>query len=136
MRPHTRTQGGPLLRVKRADLAAVGVERIEDKVTGTADGKPVLAEGLVLDVASVGWCTGSDPDLSWIEVPVAGADGWPVTERGVVTSCPGLYFAGVPFLFGFRSMLLTGVGRDAQHVVPHIRRRTASSSQAEDAVAA
>jgi putative flavoprotein involved in K+ transport len=136
VRPHIRSQGGPLLRVKRADLAAAGVERAEDKVTATAGGRPVLADGRVLDVANVVWCTGFGPDLSWIELPVAGADGWPDTERGVVTSCPGLYFVGVPFLFGFGSMLLTGVGRDAEHVVRHLRRRMVSSSRADDAVAA
>ncbi len=120
MREHVRGEGGPLLRVKRADLDEAGVERTEEKVTGVDGGKPVLADGRVVDVANVIWCTGFNKDISWIEIPVAAADGWPEQERGVVPSSPGLYFLGLPVQFTFASMLVGGAGRDAKHVAGRI----------------
>jgi putative flavoprotein involved in K+ transport len=120
IRAHVRGEGGPLLRVKRADLDEAGVERTEEKVTGVEDGKPVLADGRVVDVANVIWCTGFNKDISWIQVPVAGVDGWPEQERGVVPSFPGLYFLGLPVQFAFASMLVGGAGRDAKYVANHI----------------
>ena len=44
-RPHIRGHGGPLLRVKRADLEAAGVERVHERTTGVVDGRPELAGG-------------------------------------------------------------------------------------------
>jgi putative flavoprotein involved in K+ transport len=120
MRPHVRHHGGPLLRVKRADLLAAGVEMTDARVAGVRDGKPLLEDGRALDVATVIWCTGFGKDVGWIDVPVAGEDGWPEQERGVVTSSPGLYFVGLPFLHAFASMLIGGVGRDAEHVAERI----------------
>jgi len=123
MRPEVRAHGGPLLRVRRADLRAAGVEHTDARVAGVRDGMPVLQDGRVLDVTSVVWCTGFGKDVSWIDMPVTGADGWPEQDRGVVASHPGLYFVGVPFLHAFASMLIGGVGRDARHVAEHIASR-------------
>jgi putative flavoprotein involved in K+ transport len=138
IRHHVRGSGGPLLRVKRAHLDAAGVERTESRVAGVVEGKPVLEDGRVLhDVANVVWCTGFGKDVSWIEIPVAGEDGWPEQERGVVESSPGLYFVGLPVLFAFASMLVGGVGRDAKYVARHIaRRKTAGAPAPEYAAAA
>jgi putative flavoprotein involved in K+ transport len=69
MRPHVRSHGGPLLRVKRADLRAAGVERTDARVAGVRDGKPLLEDGRALDVANVIWCTGFGKDVSWIGLP-------------------------------------------------------------------
>jgi putative flavoprotein involved in K+ transport len=125
MRPEVRSHGGPLLRVKRADLQAAGVDRTDARVAGVRDGRPELDDGRVLDVANVIWCTGFGKDLGWIELPVAGEDGWPEQRRGVVESAPGLYFVGLPFLQAFGSMLIGGVGRDAAYVARHIAERAA-----------
>lgn len=125
MRPEVRAHGGPLLRVKRADLRAAGVELTDARVTGVRGGMPLLEDGRVLDVAAVVWCTGFGKDVGWIEIPVAGEDGWPEQERGVAASSPGLYFVGLPFLHAFASMLIGGVGRDAARVAEHIARRAA-----------
>ena len=35
-------------------------------MTGVRDGRPLLADGVVLDVANVVWCTGFGPDFRWI----------------------------------------------------------------------
>jgi putative flavoprotein involved in K+ transport len=127
--PHVRRGGGPLLRVKTADLEAADVELVEAKVTGVEGGRPVLADGRVLDVANVVWCTGFRKDLSWIDFPVGGDDGWPDQTRGAVTDRPGLYFVGLPFLYSFSSTLVGGVGRDAEHVVKQIGRTPSLDSE-------
>ena len=43
---------------------------------------------------------------------------------------PGLYFVGLPFLQGFYSMLIGGVGRDAGFVARHIARRMGKEAAA------
>jgi putative flavoprotein involved in K+ transport len=143
MRPEIRSHGGPLLRVKMADLEAAGVERELGRTVGVKDGRPVLEDGRVLDVANIVWCTGFRNDFSWIRVPFElEADGYPKQWRGAVPSAPGLYFVGMLFLHSFSSMLILGAGRDSERVVRHIASRRTSErasgaeARAEDAVAA
>lgn len=126
MAPEVRMGGAPLLRHRRDDLRKAGIEWSEARTTGARDGKPMLADGQVLDVENVIWCTGFRPDYSWIEMPFAGEDGWPVQERGVVFSVPGLYVLGIPFQSGFTSMLVLGAGRDAAFVANRIAQRAAT----------
>jgi putative flavoprotein involved in K+ transport len=123
---HIRTQGGPLLRVKRADLAAAGVERVLERTVGVQDGLPVLENGRVVDVANVIWCTGFRSDYSWIDLPLELEDGLPKQYRGAVESEPGLYFVGMVFLHSFSSMLVLGAGRDGKRVAEHIGLRQAA----------
>lgn len=123
MRDKVRKHGGLLLRVRRPDLAAAGVERVIERVAGVHNGQPVLDGGRVLDVSNVVWCTGFRQDFGWIELPVLGEDGWPLEERGVVPAAPGLYFTGLSFQHGFASMLIGGAGRDAEHIAKHIAAR-------------
>jgi putative flavoprotein involved in K+ transport len=143
-RPEIRAHGGPLLRVKAADLEAEGVERVFARTVGVQNGLPVLDDGRVLDVMNVIWCTGFRPDYSWIDVPILGEDGYPEQTRGAVESSPGLYFVGLPFLHSFSSMLILGAGRDAERVVRRIeseangrrrvRRARASRRLAEEVI--
>jgi putative flavoprotein involved in K+ transport len=123
----SRVVPAPLLRVRRADLDRAGVTRHDARVVGVLDGKPVLEDGTVLDVATIVWCTGSQPDYSWIEPPVTGADGWPTEERGV-SPVAGLYFLGIPFQYGLTSILIDGADRDARYVVDRIVKRVAETS--------
>ncbi len=127
MRAHIRHGGGPLVRVKKADLEAAGVRVNQARTVGTEGGLPVLDDGQVLDVANVVWCTGFGKDTAWIDVTLAD-DGWPVQTRGVVPDSPGLYFVGLPFLRGFYSMLVGGVARDAAYVAKHIANRVAKGA--------
>ena len=124
LRGEVRGSGGPLLRVKRAHLDAAGVERHEEKTVGVAGGLPQLEGGQVLDVANVVWCTGFKKDTSWISLPIQGEDGWPEQRRGAVVGQPGLFFVGLPFQYAFASMLVGGVGRDAEAVAKQVTRRT------------
>jgi putative flavoprotein involved in K+ transport len=119
-RPQARQHGGPLIRVKRADLARAGVELAAARTVGVRDGLPVLDDGRVIEAANVVWCTGFRQDFSWIDLPVVGDDGWPLETRGVVASSPGLYFVGLAFQYAFASMLVGGAGRDAEYVVKHL----------------
>ena len=120
LRTEVRSQGAPLLRYKRADLEAAGVERVSARTVGVSDGLPVLDDGRALDVANVVWCTGFRQDFGWIQPSVVREDGWPDEERGVVRSAPGLYFAGLAFQYAFSSMLFLGVGRDGEHIAKRI----------------
>jgi putative flavoprotein involved in K+ transport len=129
-RPEIRSHGGPLLRVKRSDLAAAGVERVLDRTIGVENGLPLLEGGRVLDVANVIWCTGFRPDYGWIDLPLEYEDGFPVQYRGAVASHPGLYFLGMLFLHSFSSMLILGAGRDAKRIAEHIAARSKSRAPA------
>jgi putative flavoprotein involved in K+ transport len=121
MRPHIRHGGAPLLRYRKKDLLAAGVERVLARTVGVQDGLPVLDNGRVLDVQNVVWCTGFRPNYSWIKVPLeVGEDGYPMQYRGVVGSAPGLYFVGMLFLHSFASMLIAGSVRDAERVATQI----------------
>jgi len=118
-----RDHGGPMLRVKREDLLERGVERVPNRVSGVQDGRPVLDDGRVMDVANVVWCTGFRQVFDWIKAPVIGADGWPEEMRGVADGAPGLFFCGLCFQYAFTSMTLPGVGRDAEYVAKRIVAR-------------
>jgi hypothetical protein len=84
------------------------------------DGLPELEDGRVLEVANVIWCTGFVSDFRWIELPILAENGHPVHDRGVAGSEPGLYFVGLVFQYSLSSVLIGGVGRDAEHVVRNI----------------
>ena len=112
-------KGLPLARVRPKDLEAAGIERVP-RTVGAREGRPELEDGRLLDVANVIWCTGFRADFGWIALPVFDEDGEPVQDRGVVVPSPGLYFVGRPFLYGFTSSLIGGVGRDAEHIAKHI----------------
>jgi putative flavoprotein involved in K+ transport len=121
--------GGPLVRTKPRDLIAAGVTRAP-RVAGVRNGLPVLEDGRVLDVANVVWCTGFHPGFSWLDLPVFGPDGEPQHDRGVVSSEPGLYFVGLHFLFAMSSVMIHGVGRDAERIADRI---SATRREADDA---
>jgi putative flavoprotein involved in K+ transport len=123
-----RSRGIPLARVRRKDLTAAGVELVP-RTAGVLDGSPVLEDDRVLDVANVIWCTGFAPDLTWIDLPIFDEDGDPVHDRGVVESEPGLYFIGMYFLYSLSSVLIGGVGRDAEHVARHIASRRSTGTR-------
>jgi len=123
------SMGGPLIRVKPKDLESAGVERVA-RTAGARNGQPVLEDGRVLDVANVLWCTGFQPGFSWIDLPIFGHDGRPVQERGVVVNEPGLYCVGLMFLYAASSVMIHGVGRDAEYIANAIYDRTRAARAA------
>jgi putative flavoprotein involved in K+ transport len=112
-------RGIPLARVRRKDFAAAGVERVP-RMTGVKNRYPVLDGGRILEASNVIWCTGFTPNYDWIDFSLPTHNGLPIHNRGIVESCPGLYFIGLLFLYSLSSSLLGGVGRDALHIVDHI----------------
>jgi putative flavoprotein involved in K+ transport len=115
-------RGIPLGRVRRKDFAPAGIERVP-RMTAVRSGYPVLEDGRVLEVSNVIWCTGYAPHYDWIDLSLRTHNGLPIHDRGIVESCPGLYFVGLLFLYSLSSALLGGVGRDAKHIVDHIATR-------------
>ncbi len=128
--PKLIAHGTPLIRVKLKDLAAAGVEQIP-RTIGVRNGLPELADGRVLEVSNVIWCTGFRYDFGWIDLPVFGEDGEPAHRRGVVESAPGLYFMGLLFQYAFSSDVISGMGRDAEYIAKHIDARSAKSQSTE-----
>jgi len=90
-----------------------------------ADGKPELAGGRVVEVASVVWATGFRPGYGWIELPIFDKEGAPIHDRGVVDAAPGLYFLGLPFQSRITSAVNGGVGKDACHIADHLAGQAA-----------
>ena len=79
---------------------------------------------LELDLAKAGvttviWATGYSVDYDWLKVNAFKADGKPQHQRGV-SSEPGIYFVGLPWLARRGSAFIWGVWHDAKHVADHI----------------
>jgi putative flavoprotein involved in K+ transport len=70
-------------------------------------------------ITSVIWSTGFTRDHRWIEIPVFDGRGYPMHWRGA-TSCPGLYFLGLPWQYSWGSGRFEAVGRDAEFLADHI----------------
>ncbi len=132
-------QGGPLISVSLADAERAGVTHLPRLEAVDDGGRPVFASCPPLDVSTVIWATGYQPDYGWLRAlpgggPPVDARGWPVTVRGEVPAIPGLYFVGLPFQYGLTSTLLGGVGRDGDHIAGRIaaaaRQRFAATTSA------
>jgi FtsP/CotA-like multicopper oxidase with cupredoxin domain len=74
------------------------------------------------------WATGFGLDHSWIQLPVFDQEGEVAHERGV-TTCPGLYFLGLPWQHTRGSALLGWVKDDAEYLVQHISTQQRSVNQ-------
>ncbi|MDT8905743.1 NAD(P)/FAD-dependent oxidoreductase [Pseudomonas sp. CCNWLW56] len=86
---------------------------------------PILALDLLeAGVGTIIWATGYSVDYSWLKVDVLDANGKPRHQRGV-SSEPGLYFVGLPWLSRRGSAFIWGVWHDARHISDHIvKQRT------------
>jgi putative flavoprotein involved in K+ transport len=77
-----------------------------------------------LDLAGSGitgviWAIGFRSDYRWVDVPVFTGTGYPAHTRGV-TSAPGLYFLGLPWLWTWGSGRFSGIARDAEYLTEQI----------------
>lgn len=66
-------------------------------------------------VTSIVWAIGYRPDYGWLRVGVFDGTGRPTHTRGV-TSVPGLYFVGLPWMHTWGSGRFLGVAADAEHI--------------------
>ncbi|WP_267595675.1 MSMEG_0569 family flavin-dependent oxidoreductase [Carbonactinospora thermoautotrophica] len=85
-------------------------------------------------ISAVVWCTGFRREYRWIEVPVFDGRGYPTHKRGV-TSCPGLYFLGLPWQHTWGSGRFSGVARDAEYLAERIACGAAPAEETIRAVA-
>ena len=70
-------------------------------------------------VTSIVWATGFAVDYGWLNVNAFDENGKPQHQRGV-SSEPGVYFIGLPWLSRRGSSFIWGVWHDAKHVAGHI----------------
>ena len=70
-------------------------------------------------VTSIIWATGFTQDYSWLQVNAFDEQGKPKHQRGV-SSEPGVYFLGLPWLSRRGSTFIWGVWHDAKHIADHI----------------
>ena len=70
-------------------------------------------------VTSIIWATGFAVDYSWLPSHAVDDDGRPRQRRGVSTE-PGIYFLGLPWLSRRGSSFIWGVWHDASYVADHI----------------
>jgi len=73
-------------------------------------------------ITTVIWATGFALDFNWLKVDVFDETGRPRHQRGV-SSEPGLYFLGLPWLSRRGSSFIWGVWHDARYVAEHIATR-------------
>ena len=71
------------------------------------------------DIRSVLWTTGFAHDFDFVDVPGFAESGQPVQRRGV-TSAPGLFVLGLPWMHTLKSSVLCGVGDDAAYLAEQI----------------
>ncbi|MDP3894337.1 NAD(P)/FAD-dependent oxidoreductase [Nocardioides sp.] len=98
-------------------------EEPEARVLGddpAAVNDPVLELDLAeAGITSIVWATGFATDYSWLKVDALDEHGRPAHRRGVSTE-PGIYFVGLPWLSRRGSSFIWGVWHDAKHIAGHI----------------
>jgi putative flavoprotein involved in K+ transport len=80
-------------------------------------------------ISAVVWATGFRSDWSWVDLPIFDGSGYPTHVRGV-TSMPGVYVLGLPWLYTWGSGRFVGVGRDAGYLGEQIKARVRSAEPA------
>jgi len=81
------------------------------------------ADGAEEPVDVVIFATGYRPNLPYLAPLGVNSPSGVGTRAGISENVPGLYFVGFSGQRSFSSATLRGVGRDAAHVVKHLRRR-------------
>jgi putative flavoprotein involved in K+ transport len=106
------------------DLPADPAARVVGPLPAAAT-EPLLELGLAAaGVTSIVWATGFTLDYGWLQVDAFDDAGRPVHRRGV-SSEPGVYFLGLPWLSRRGSSFIWGVWHDARHVADHIATQRA-----------
>jgi putative flavoprotein involved in K+ transport len=85
-----------------------------------------VAEG---ELSTIVWATGFRSDWSWVRVPAFDGNGYPTHHRGV-TTVPGLYVLGLPWLHTWGSGRFAGIDRDARYVAARVCDQRAVEARA------
>ena len=97
------------------ETAARRIEPDPDCVTDPIPRLPLAEAG----IAAIVWATGYAVDFSWLKVGGFDETGRPIHQRGVSTE-PGLYFLGLPWLSRRGSSFIWGVWHDAKFLADQI----------------
>ncbi|MDR0237822.1 NAD(P)/FAD-dependent oxidoreductase [Acinetobacter sp.] len=82
--------------------------------------QPILTLNLAqAGIGSIIWASGFGYDYSWLDVNAFDADAKPKHKLGV-SSESGIYFVGLPYLYGRGSSFIWGVWHDAKRIAGHI----------------
>jgi putative flavoprotein involved in K+ transport len=84
----------------------------------TPGDEPEALDLVASGIGAIVWATGFTPDWSYVRLPIFDGSGYPVNRRGV-TSVPGVFVLGLPWLWTWGSGRFLSVGRDAESVVQH-----------------
>jgi putative flavoprotein involved in K+ transport len=99
-----------------ADRTGVDVEHPPQRFAPTEVPAPVpLSARLGGEIAAIVWATGYRHELPWLDGPMFDRKGR-VRHDGGVTSSPGLYLIGLPFLRRRKSTLIDGAAADAREL--------------------
>src|SRR5262249_7135564 len=115
-----------LLDEADAYVARNGLDLPEEPHARDLGGDPACVNEplLELDLAEAGvrsivWATGFAVDFGWLQVDAFDEHGRPSHRRGV-SSEPGVYFLGLPWLSRRGSSFIWGVWHDARSIADHI----------------
>lgn len=75
-----------------------------------------LASG---EINTIIWACGFRPDYHWLQVPVLNHKGL-IRHDGGITTAPGLYVMGLPFMRRRKSSLICGASDDARDISQHL----------------
>ncbi len=82
--------------------------------------QPILTLDLTqASIGSIIWASGFGYDYDWLDVNAFDVNGKPNHKLGVSTE-PGVYFVGLPYLYGRGSSFIWGVWHDAKRIAGHI----------------
>ncbi|WP_066566565.1 NAD(P)/FAD-dependent oxidoreductase [Snodgrassella sp. CFCC 13594] len=82
--------------------------------------QPILSLNLAqAGISSIIWASGFALDFSWLDVDAFDENGRPRHTQGISTE-PGVYFLGLPYLSGRGSSFIWGVWHDAKRIADHI----------------
>jgi putative flavoprotein involved in K+ transport len=133
------TGGGVEASLQRADKVSTDVKKLIDDYIARAGieaptevappfGPAAASDGpraidlVARGIRSIVWATGFRHDFSWIHEEVFDTKGYPLHTRGVTTT-PGLFFIGLPWLHKRKSSLLFGAAEDAAYIADRILER-------------
>jgi putative flavoprotein involved in K+ transport len=115
-----------LLDEADAYVALNGLDLPEEPAARVLGPEPdcVMSPVLELDLAAAGitsviWATGYATDFGWLQVDAFDSGGRPCHQRGV-SSEPGVYFLGLPWLSRRGSSFIWGVWHDARYIADQI----------------
>ncbi len=115
-----------LLDEADAYAARNGLDLPQEPQARTIGPDPAAATDPVLEldlaqagITSIVWATGFRLDFGWLKVDAFDAAGRPRHQRGV-SSEPGIYFLGLPWLSRRGSSFIWGVWHDARFLADHI----------------